>query len=311
MVTLRLYRRSDPAQEIDCRDLEQGELSIGRDAVANWQVPDPTNALSRLHCVVALKDGRLTVRDESTNGVFLSSGERPPRGVDAPVQPGERIALGGFLLELDGKAAPAPGERDARAGKLLDAFCAGAQIDPSLLAGEDPHEMMQRVGAIYRQMVFGLGGLMNERTRAKAERGLERTTIQAADNNPFRWAPPRRVAVDLLKASESAFQAKAEAVQSSFEDLSAHQRGLAAGWRSVLAKALDALSPGTIEAALKGQSFLGKPKASDLWARYVELHAELSRDAEATAESPSGRAFREAYDEAADDEAAALQPRRA
>ncbi len=304
MVTLRLYRRNDPAKEIDRRELAQGELSIGRDPIANWQVPDPTNALSRLHCVVALKDGRLTLRDESTNGVFLSSGERPPHGVESPVEPGERIVLGGFLLALDGVAAPAPGEHDAQAGKLLDAFCAGAQIDPSLLAGEDPHEMMRRVGAIYRQMVIGLGDLMNERTRAKAERGLERTTIQAADNNPFRWAPSRRVAVDLLKASENAFQAKAEAVQSSFEDLSAHQRGLAAGWRSVLAKALDALSPATIEAALKGQSFLGKPKAADLWGRYVQLHGELTKQAEATAESASGRAFREAYEVAADDAAA-------
>ncbi len=310
MVTLRLYRRNDPAHEIDCRQLEQGELSIGRDAVADWQVPDPTNALSRLHCIVALRDGRLTLRDESTNGVFLSSGERAPRGVEAPVEAGERIALGGFLLALDGAVSPTPGEHEAQAGKLLDAFCAGAQIDPSLLAGEDPQEMMRRVGAIYRQMVIGLGDLMNERTRAKAERGLERTTIQAADNNPFRWAPARRVAVDLLKASETAFQAKAEAVQSSFEDLSAHQRGLAAGWRSVLAKALDALSPAAIEASLKGQSFLGKAKAADLWGRYVELHGELTEEAEASAESASGSAFREAYEAAADHGAAAPPTRR-
>ena len=302
MVTAKLYRRSDPEQEIDRRELEDGELSIGRDPVAGWQAHDPTKALSRLHCILALRDGRLTLRDESTNGVFLSSGERLERGVDTPVRTGEPIALGCFLLKLEEEAAPqdapalADDGADALAGKLLDAFCAGAQIDPSLLAGEDPQEVMRTLGAIYREMVMGLGGLMSERTRAKTEWGLERTTIQVADNNPFRWAPPRRVAVDLLKGGQNGFQSNAEAVRSSFEDISAHHRGSAAGWRAMLVKAVAALSPAALEAELKGKSLLGKPKPADLWERYAELHPEVAKEAEA----PASPAFRDAYEAAAE-----------
>jgi predicted component of type VI protein secretion system len=305
MITLRLFPQSDPSQELDSRPLAGGELSIGRDAAADWAILDPSKTLSRRHCVFALNAGVVTVRDESTNGVFLRSGERAAPGTPIQIDPGETVSLGDFLIRVDGDGAAMAGRQPtaaraattlpvvsdaARAGKLLDAFCQGAQIDSSVLSGEEPTEVLRRVGAIYRAMVLGLGELMNERTRAKAEYGLEWTTVQALDNNPFRWAPPMRVAVDLLQGRQDGFLASEAAVRSSFDDLRDHQARLAAGARAALGAVLAELAPDAVARQAKGQSFLGK-RADALWAEYVRAHARASE--ELTGAAP--RAFREGY----------------
>jgi predicted component of type VI protein secretion system len=305
MITLRLFPQSDPAQELDSRPLADGELSVGRDAEADWVVLDPSRTLSRRHCVFSLADGVVTLRDESTNGVFLRSGERAPPGAAVQIDPGETVSLGDFLIRIDldpaDPAARAPTlarpattlpvvSEAARAGKLLDAFCQGAQIDSSLLSGEDPTEVLRRVGAIYRAMVLGLGELMNERTRAKAQYGLEWTTVQAIDNNPFRWAPPMRVAVDLLQGRQDGFLASEAAVRSSFADLRDHQARLGAGARAALAAVLADLAPDAIARQAKGQSFLVK-RAEVLWAEYARAHARASEELNGAVP----RAFREAY----------------
>ena len=230
-VTLRLFALNDPFKQIDVRELAAGDLVIGRDPSEGWRIPDRERTVSREHCVLSLAGGRLTLRDTSANGVFLGAErDRVPPGDPAPIVPGDTIRLGGFMIvveacerELDqafdaGFAGPIlkPVSVDAAAaavpsgwgdevapspsdGTLLEAFCSGARLDASAFAGEDPAEVMRRLGAVYQQMVLGLGDLMNERTTLKTEYRMSRTTVSAEGNNPFKWAPPQRVATDLLR----------------------------------------------------------------------------------------------------------------
>ena len=312
MVTLRLFHQTDPAHELDARVLDDGELAIGRGTEADWTIPDPSKALSRLHCILKARDGLLTLKDASSNGVWLAtSGERTMQGVERPIAAGETLGLGDFLILVEAaraeqpaaEAPQAPGhEADATpAAAMLDAFCDGAGMDSSAFSADDPAELMHRAGALYRQMVLGLAALTGERVRSKAEHQLERTTVQALDNNPFRWAPPQRVAVDLLKVGPDAFLAGDAAVRASFEELRSHQLGLEAGWRAALQGLLQALSPETAAERLNGQSLLMKNKAAALWAEYLQLYAEAAKAGEA-------RAFREAYQRAVDEQAATLRP---
>lgn len=297
MIVLRLFKSSDPTHEIERRSLAEGALTIGRDPDAGWPIDDPSKTLSRRHCTLTVTDGELILVDESTNGVALAGGERFQIGDPVAVTPGSTLLLGGFLIRVDAGAAttspPAPAD-PAQVGRLLDAFCAGAKIDPSVLTGEDPDEVMRRAGAIYRQMMLGLGELMTERTRAKAQLGLERTTVQAADNNPFRWAPPQRVAVDLLKASQDSFLSSEAAVRSSFNDLATHQAGLTAASRAAIDDLLARLSPDAIARVLKSRSFLAN-RTNALWSEYIQAHQEARQAAE-TLDGPGGAAFREGYE---------------
>jgi len=349
MITLRLFHGTDPFREIDARLLPVGdELTVGRDPSADWCVSDLHAELSRRHCVLAVKDGRVLVRDLSANGVFLGV-ERRKIARDMPVEidPAEAIHLGQFTIVVDvaeagvandmgpsnreagdsvfeapfnapllrdptlyahdfavpseweTESAPvppqAPGAELTNAA-LLDAFCMGARLDASSFAGQDPVEVMRRAGAIYRQVVLGIGDLMAERTSVKAEYRLDRTTVGAVNNNPFKWAPTQRVAVDLLCGRNESFLSGPAALKASFEDLKKHLLCLLAGSRAAVNATFDHLSPPKIEEATKGSPLLiGKSEAH--WRQYQRRHEELSSEARATQESAVNLAFKAGYEQ--------------
>lgn len=328
--TLRLFRQSDPFQQIEARELTGGELTIGREPGLDWVIADDDRSVSRNHCTLALRDGRLTVRDTSSNGVFVGQGrDRLTPGEAAPIEPGDTLRLGGFmiLVEAEGEEAGAfdapfsgpmlkqvkvtetalavptewSGPQTAPAtppsdGSLLDAFCAGARLDASSFAGEDPVEVMRRLGAVYQQMVLGLGDLMNERTSVKTEYRMTRTTVRAEGNNPFKWAPAQKVATDLLRARGDGFLSGPGAVKASFEDLKKHLLCTMSGLRSAVLATLDGLSPEQAEERLKGQSLMLKNRDAMAFAEYAKLHAEFRAQAADDADGPVNQAFRNAYE---------------
>lgn len=324
MYMLRLFHQSEPFHQIQARELFEGELSVGRDDSAGWPIADPTRTLSRRHCSFAVEDGHLTLRDASANGVFVGAERRRlPQNKATPVEPGETIRLGEYIIvvedpdaaqalpesrallgaiepeagEIPVNWASAPAEKPVVAdGSLLEAFCAGARLDASAFSGEDPTQVMRRLGAAYQQMVLGLGSLMNERTLAKTEYHLERTTVRAEGNNPFRWAPAERVAVDLLRPREDGFLSGSAAVQASFNDLRGHLMCTAAGARAAVIATMEALDPTPIEDELRSQAFMLKNRAAAAWSRYVETYDDLYVQARDNPESPANRAFREAYE---------------
>lgn len=181
---------------------------------------------------------------------------------------------------------------------LLRAFCEGARLDPSEFEGEDPIAVLQRAGAIYQQMILGLGDLLSERTSLKNEYRMARTTVAPEGNNPFKWAPARRVAVDLLRGSNEGFIAGPQAVRESFEDLKKHLLCLLAGMRASIASTLRALSPEAVKKQLKKPSFgLASNRGAAAWTEYGRLHAEFQHQADDNPDSQINRDFRAAYEQ--------------
>ena len=320
MLTLRLFHQSDPFREIDARLVPEGDLSIGRDPGAAWTIDDRECELSRLHCALRLEQGRLTLRDTSTNGVFLGEeNERIAPGTKVTLRDGESFRIGRYLVFVDDAApddrpalaestpfempettaAAAAGPRRHRTpgsvGALLDAFCAGARIDPSTLTGEDPLALARRVGAVYHQTVVGLSALMRERASARSEHEMERTTVGAADNNPFKWAPSQRLAVDLLRPRDEVFLSGPEALAASFADLHSHLQCVEAAASAAFEATLAALAPERIDAALDGQSFVLRNRAGEAWRHYQAVHADFAARSRAAEGGVAGEAFRTAY----------------
>ncbi|WP_374576199.1 type VI secretion system-associated FHA domain protein TagH [Phenylobacterium sp.] len=333
MVTLRLFHQSDPFRQIEARAFDGGELTIGRDAAADWIIPDPDKSVSRLHCVLADKQGRLSLRDTSSNGVFVGNERRRLQPLEpAPVELGETFRLGGYLIVIDpgnderagfdapfcepmlkpmsvtsdalsvptdwaDADAPEAAARPPADGSLLEAFCEGAKLDASAFSGEEPAQVMRRLGAVYQQMVLGLGDLMSERTTLKTEYRMTRTTVRAEGNNPFKWAPAHRVAVDLLHARDDGFLSGPAAVKSSFEDLKKHLLCILAGLRAALGATLESLDPDLIEESLKGRAFVLQGRAAAAWGEYLKLYDEVRQQADNDPDSPVSRAFRAAYEQ--------------
>jgi len=479
MMRLRLFARDDPSRQLESRVLDEGEVSIGRGAQADWAVDDPGRALSRLHLVVAVRGGMLTVRDTSTNGVFLGSPrQRPERDRPVPVSPGEPIQFGPYMLLAEAETAgadlppfapappsapspaataspfgapadrgeverakprnpfgsalkadpialdedpaetdawerrreykagdwnpaphrrpdhsemigsaqawaepPAPAEREHGLGfdapftgpilrepdapspdavqipsnwdapapaeaaplaadpapqsilpveparpdtpapgaaepvapappnarpstspaadaALFDAFCAGAHLSPNNFAGQDRAELMERLGALYRQSILGVADLMNERTALKNDFRMVRTTIRAQGNNPFKWVPPQRIAVELLRDEDgSGYVTGERALNEALHDVKAHMLCMLAGMRAALGATFDLLAPSEIEQRVsRGGFVIPGQKGAAAWNEYAELFATLRREADDSAEGPINRAFRDAYE---------------
>ncbi len=325
MYVCRLFHRDQPFEEIDARLLDVGTLSVGRDPTADWPLDDPNGTLSRIHFTLAVEDGSLLLTDSSTNGTFLANGERAPRDVPIPIATRETLRFGTLSLLvdrpaqaapggdvpllpaagntplpgdwLDGAATPRPRHRDE---SLIEAFCEGAKLDSSMLSGEDPAQLMRRLGALYQQAVLGVATLLSERARFKGDHALDRTTIGAAANNPFKWAPTRRLAQSLLCEPEPGFLGGAEAMRASFEDIAHHLAGLSAGANAALLAALAELAPEAIEKEASGQRFSLR-SGSAVWRDIVaRRHAELSGGDRALVE----RAFTAAYLSAGEEPAA-------
>ena len=191
-------------------------------------------------------------------------------------------------------APPVPAHADA---VLFEAFCAGARLSPASFAGEDRAAAMTRLGEIYRAMVLGLADLMSERTALKNEYRMARTQVRAEDNNPFKWAPPQRLAVEVLRGGDGGFVNGAQAVNEGFRDLKIHILCMLAGMRAAIAATMETLSPTQAEAGFAGKSFLIRAQRdAALWQEYSARFERFQLDADDSADGPINRAFRAAYE---------------
>ncbi|MBV1691099.1 FHA domain-containing protein [Novosphingobium sp. G106] len=265
---LRLYHGAEPGRTIDTRHLREGSMTLGRDPGVDWVVDDPTRTLSRQHCELIVRDGDLAIRVSGANGAFAHD-EKLPFGVEAGLAVPCTLALGDFRLAVcrigDDPAAGGattfsmPLSETAAANRsLLEAFCEGAGLDSSQLAGEDPDEIMRRVGAFYRQTVSGVSDLMAERDRARSLYDLQRTRIASTGNNLFKWASPKRLAVDLLLTEPAGFLSGPEAVRSSLRAIRRHLVASQAGMQGCLRVLVDRFSTGETDALARRSAELAE-----------------------------------------------------
>jgi type VI secretion system protein ImpI len=276
---------------------------------------DQRRDLSRRHCTLSVEGDRIFLRDISTNGVTVGAEKRLiPRNERCELSPGETIYLGEFMILLDMEAAeegapeaprkdlpvaltapPAPEKSSGPLtdAALLEAFCVGAGLEPSSFAGEDPAGVMTRLGVVYRQSVEDLCALMRDRATLKDQLQMQRTTISARDNNPLKWAPPARVAVDLLQEGDNGFLKGAAAFKASFADLRRHGVCLMAGSDTALHFVLSQLEPDALEASARRQAMPFASKFEAMWKQFRERHVALS---EGAGDAAIERAFREGYE---------------
>ena len=195
-------------------------------------------------------------------------------------------------------AVASPGDSGAvdDAG-LFEAFCAGARLSPASFSVDERAAAMTRLGEVYRGMVLGLADLMSERSALKNEYRLSRTMVRAEQNNPFKWAPPQRLAIEVLRGGDTGFAGGGEAVADSFRDIKMHILCLLAGMRAAITTTMGSLSPATTEAALEGRNFLIKAQRdAAAWVDYVDRFERFKADADDNADGPVNRAFRNAYE---------------
>lgn len=332
MYIFRLFDQADPLNPVDARLLQDGVLRIGRDPTADWVIVDPACEVSRQHLEVGVGADGLTMRCTGANGVYDDlTNARFPDGCEQPLAIQQAIRFGRFRMVAEhaaggplragdenrtmvltpplGDSVDVPSDWADGAGfvpvgeegSLLEAFCEGAGLDASVFSTEEPTEVMRRAGAIYRQMVLGVGDIMSERERARARHRLALTTIGGEGNNPFKWAPTQRLAIDLLLAGEQSFLPGPEALKDSFRDIKVHLAATFAGMQASLRTAIRSFEPARIDAAVNGRGSILKGRAALQWEEACSRHADLVRQIDAAEEGSLNTAFVDGYNAAAND----------
>jgi FHA domain-containing protein len=193
----------------------------------------------------------------------------------------------------------APNQADLQV--LLQAFCAGAGIDPSHMPALTP-ALMQDVGGVLRAAIEGTLQLIAVRATTKHELRAAVTVIQARGNNPLKFAPDASSGIEqLLRPTMRGFLAGPAAMTDAMNDLVGHSIGTVAGMRSALEGMLGRFAPQQLESKLVGQSFLDSVlpmnRKAKLWELYLQHFETIREEAQEDFHTLFGKAFLAAYEQ--------------
>ena len=187
---------------------------------------------------------------------------------------------------------------------LWSAFCegAGVSIEP---AGQATPEAMRMAGNVLRAAVAGTLQLMAVRATAKHELRAQVTMIQARNNNPLKFSPDARSALEqLLQPPMRGFLSGPAAMTDAMHDLVGHAIGTMAGTRAALEGVLDRFTPQQLDTKLTGRSMLDTVlpmnRKAKLWELYLQHFDAIRHEAHDDFHSLFGRAFLAAYEQQLD-----------
>lgn len=102
-MTLTLVLEHAPhRQQAQTHVHQGGELTIGRGDDAGWQIDDPDKFISRHHCVISDQNGKFSVTDASSGGLFVDGASTAlGPGNSAELENGMRLRMGDFVIRIE------------------------------------------------------------------------------------------------------------------------------------------------------------------------------------------------------------------
>ena len=225
---------------------------------------------------------------------------------EAHVQ-GEPARAAGSKARPVAETAPGATPQDDWGGdpsELWRAFCEGAGVTLDLPQGVNP-ELMRVVGGVLHAAVAGTLQLMTVRAATKHELRAQVTMIQARNNNPLKFSPDARSALEqLLQPPMRGFLAGPAAMTDAMHDMMGHTIGTMAGTRAALEGVLDRFTPQQLEAKLVGKSMLDSlmpmNRKAKLWELYLNHFEAIRNEAHDDFHKLFGKAFLTAYEQQLD-----------
>ncbi|EXJ10939.1 type VI secretion system-associated FHA domain protein TagH [Nitrincola nitratireducens] len=178
-------------------------------------------------------------------------------------------------MRIQERSAHALNENDQT---LLSQILSTAGIDPALVT--NPQDVADRLGVLIKYFSNGMIQTLATRSMVKREFRLQQTMIQPTDNNPFKFSPTGREALNIaLFSSSSAYLTSDQAVSDSFRDIQAHQLAMMSGVQEALIKLMERINPEKLEARFnkKPRHLSGVPglKKVNHWQEYKDFYGDL------------------------------------
>lgn len=186
-------------------------------------------------------------------------------------------------------------------GGLFSAFVAGLGLDDAPVAPDFSPEQLYLAGKLLSLFSQGTVALLSSRSILKRGLKAEMTMILEEENNPFKMLPSgKTVLMQIFSTPMPGFTPPETAVRDAMIDLQAHQLGMIAGVRAIIAAMLQTFHPDTLEKMATEQGspkglFSGNRKAL-LWDMLQRQYQQVANEVEDDFHTLFGEAFLHAYD---------------
>ncbi|WP_419964209.1 type VI secretion system-associated FHA domain protein TagH [Pantoea vagans] len=191
---------------------------------------------------------------------------------------------------------------DALKGELLDALLEGMGLRDLQPTPQFDREQMLQFGQMLSMFSQGTVALLSSRSILKRGVKADMTVILDDANNPFKLLPSgKTVLMQMFGSRMPGFMPPRQAVRDALIDLQAHQLGMIAGIRAIIASMLQSFNPEQLEEEARqagSVSRIGLPgsRKAALWEHFVERYGETAGEIEDDFHTLFGEAFLHAYD---------------
>ena len=158
---------------------------------------------------------------------------------------------------------------------FVRAFCEGAGLSADAAGKLSPQDFARELGSTLRVVSTEMMAMLQDRAMTKRfTKGGERTMIGAKNNNPLKFLPDSRQAMEVMfVVPRDGFMTAAEAVTAGMADIRLHQMAVFAAIQPALLKLLADLSPDSIDDGSGGGAvsiLSGGANKKKAWDTFVE-----------------------------------------
>jgi len=203
---------------------------------------------------------------------------------------------------------PLPGENTQTAGagnggeqlqsELLEALLEGMGLSDVQPQPQFDRETLRQLGHMFGMFSQGTVALLASRSILKRGVKADMTMVLDDANNPFKLLPSgKTVLMQMFGTRMPGFMPPAKSVRDALLDLQAHQLGMIAGIRAIIAALLASFDPEQLEESAKREGVSSKlARKAALWDYFVRSYGKTSGEIDNDFHTLFGEAFLHAYD---------------
>ncbi|MFC1749715.1 type VI secretion system-associated FHA domain protein TagH [Pseudomonadota bacterium] len=242
---------------------------------------------------------------------FLAPSSTPPSSAQ-PTMPGNNIPdsppqIPTPMAPQQQQATPQQAPTQQPTASAIDSgtvqnLLKGMGLEHLRLTPQEEADLMLSAGQLVQASVEGLVTVLHARAKIKNEFRITQTQIQASENNPLKFSPTGRDALNhMFTPGTSSYMPAVQAVSEGFNDMEAHLMAVMAGMQTALHTVLKRFDPAMLEREFeqreKGKGFsLGSKKAKH-WDVYNTHYIEIIASVEDDFQTLFGDEFSRAYEE--------------
>ncbi|MGD8108780.1 type VI secretion system-associated FHA domain protein TagH [Pantoea sp. FN0302] len=233
-------------------------------------------------------------------GITLPTPQAVQRSVTPP--PKGRLRIDPVASNSNSQQHNASSGGEALQGELLQALLDGMGLNDMQPTPHFDRENMQQLGQMLGMFSQGTVALLSSRSILKRGVKADMTVILDDANNPFKLLPSgKTVLMQMFGSRMPGFMPPKQAVRDALVDLQAHQLGMIAGIRAIIAAMLQSFNPQQLEEEARQEgvtsrlSLPGSRKAA-LWEHFNRRYNETAGEIEDDFHTLFGEAFLHAYD---------------